>query len=257
MPIKMHRTFTSLALIVSLAACGSTEEQRTEQPLSFADTASVTDTIDHTQPAVMQCQPDEVAVDFGCLPLEPQLAEMANTFEWTASDLVATCLDPDLPEVDCEMRYSEDNQPHDIAVLKGELAVDEAHNNGSGSLNFEMRKDELTEETTLTLDNHTWDVPASCDAAHLQCESVFTLVKANGDTEELGRAATNEILTLKLSDSVAARMSGTVRLEVTHYEAGNAYSTDAFITPRAEFVAAVGRMRVATSEDDNERALAD
>ena len=233
----MHRTMTAIALLMTLAACNGSEQNK-----NIENTSNNNDII-ASAPAPIQCKANEVAVDFGCLPLSENLAQLADTFEWDADDLAATCLDPELPQINCELRYSEDEIPHDVAVISGELAVDNEHNNGSGSLAFDLRKDDVTGRTTLTLENHTWDMPQTCEAAHMNCESVFTMVKADGDTEELGRIDSNQLLKVEVDDALAAKMSGTVRLEVGHYEAGTLYSTDAFITPRAEFVAAMARMR--------------
>ncbi|MBY5922978.1 hypothetical protein [Ferrimonas balearica] len=250
----MLRTITAVAILMSLAACGSSDDHSARTQAQTNITSAEQSAAPVT--SMTQCQPDEIAVDFGCLPLEPNLAQLADSFDWRAEDLAATCLDPELPAISCELRYSDDATPHDVAVISGELAVDQAHNNGSGSLNFVVSKDDESNETTITLENHTWDAPQSCEAAHMNCESVFTMVKSNGDSEELGRIDTNGTLTLKVDDAMADKMRGTVRLEVNHYEAGALYSTDAFITPRAEFVAAFSRMR---QQPDNqiERELAD
>ncbi len=262
----MQRTFTAIALLMSLAACGSSDDHASQDhtqtnltppTASTAPALPQTDSVDAADSAesaplagsTSQCQADEIAVDFGCLPLEPNLAQLADTFDWRAEDLAATCLDPELPAIACELRYSDDETPHDVAVITGELAIDEAHNNGSGSLNFELRKDAEVGRTTLKLENHTWDIPETCEAAHMECESVFTMVHANGDTEELGRIDTNGVLTVEVDDAMAQKMRGTVRLEINHYEAGALYSTDAFITPRAKFLTAFSRMRQAPSYD--------
>ncbi|MBY5993605.1 hypothetical protein [Ferrimonas balearica] len=250
----MKKTLTAFALTLALAACGSSDDQHR----SYNEPASNQASIEQTAAVAEMAQP--APAEESAPALSPELDEMANAFGWQADDLVDTCLDQELPEIHCALRYSEDSNPHDVAVISGELATAPEQHNGSGSLEFELRTDEVTRETRLELSNHTWDRPVSCDTAHVACDSIYILVKADGSREELGRAQTNEALAIELDEKAAALMDGTTRLEIEHFEGSTHYSTDAFVTPNADFVAAMGRMRRTDADAsgyESERRLAD